>query len=132
MGPEPFEYAMAHTLLGLVFTDYTYATALSNPYVETLISAAAHEITSRVVGNPGIQNQALTKSFTVQNREYDIFLHVVPKKPEMTWGNMVELIPVLQEWVREYESVECDFQIWALPGTDQATRLGTGHIVRSA
>lgn len=132
MGPEPFEYRMAYTPLGLVFTDYTHASTIPNPEIEGLILRAVQTVHDKLRSNPDLRGQPLMESFTMLDRAYGVFLHIVPNQPDLTWGELEQLLPVLRAWTREYESVECDFSIWASPGTSQAKRLGTGHIVLSA
>ena len=129
MPPEPFRYQMTHSPLGLVFTNYRYGMPLSNSEVQALIAKAAREINDEIASDPRRAGETMLEPSTTLSDDREIFLHIKPESTRMTYGDLRALMPVLMAWAEVYKSRECDFDIWALPGTASERKLGTGYFV---
>ena len=129
MPPEPFRYHMTRSALGLVFTGYSFTAPLRNPDVQALIVKAARKIDDQIANDPHLAIEVLVEPSTTLSADREIFLQIEPKSTRMTYGDLSALMPLLIAWAEVYESHECDFDIWALPGTALERRLGTGHFV---
>ena len=132
MPPVPFPFHMTHSTIGLVFT-FAYPFILPNRNVEATIAGAASRIEQELSGNPGRAEEVLTDPFEYLNDEYHLYLYIGRENPpEITWGDLENMMPILAAWAEEYKTPECDFEVWRWPMTGRQKKLGVGTFVLEA
>ena len=125
-----FPYHMTRSRLGLNFTNYEYNfSLLRNGIIEQTLKEATQKINSQLASNPDLANQAVDDDWVYVQEEHDYLLRFEPDIPEMTYGDIPSIIPLLSTWAVQYTGVDCDFDIWAWPGTSAQRKLGIGHIL---
>ncbi|KAL8707617.1 MAG: hypothetical protein Q9220_007404 [cf. Caloplaca sp. 1 TL-2023] len=122
---------MRRSPLGLIFTNYDYIhPLLPNTLIEQTLLEAARRINDQLNGNPSLANLALNDKWFYMQQKYEYLLILAPDKPELTYGDVPTIISVLSTWAMQYRGLECDFEIWARPGTGTQRKLGDGRLRR--
>ncbi|KAL8916864.1 MAG: hypothetical protein Q9208_008296 [Pyrenodesmia sp. 3 TL-2023] len=120
---------MTRSPLGLIFSNYEYSySILINDILEQTLLEAAQEINRQLATDPNLANQALADQWVFVQEKHKYLIELVPDIPEMTYGDLPIIILVISTWATQYRGVECDFEIWAWPGTSAQRKLGTGHV----
>ncbi|KAL8705364.1 MAG: hypothetical protein Q9201_001520 [Fulgogasparrea decipioides] len=120
---------MTRSPVGLIFSNYGYAhSSLSNDIIEQTLIEAAQKINHQLASKPTLANQALDDEWVHVQEEHGYLLRFVPDIPKMTYGDIPTIIPVISTWATQYAGAECDFEIWARPGTSTQRKLGIGHL----
>ena len=126
MGPEPFGFHMTQVGYGLIFTGYSHASPINNANIVSLLIIAVRRAIGILERDPRLVIQPMSEPFVLYNARHELFLSIVPNIPEMTYGNLEDIMVVLARWVEEYSSVECEFEIWE--NWSQQTKLGKGRL----
>ena len=122
-------YHMTRGPLGLVFSNYEYNFSnLENDIIGQTLIEAAQKINSQLASNHTLAKQALAQKWVYVQQEHGYLLDFVPEIPKMTYGDIPTIIPVMSKWATKYAGVDCDFEIWARPGTSTQQKLGVGHL----
>ncbi|KAL8708423.1 MAG: hypothetical protein Q9220_006713 [cf. Caloplaca sp. 1 TL-2023] len=133
MRGQRMPYHMTHSSMGLVFYDYDYRYTLGieREVLEELIAQAAISVATSISHNPALANTRIQQTETFwQHEDEGVALAIGPPMPEITWGELQSVFPLLSGWASEWKGIECDWEIWVWPGTPATTRkLGIGHFV---
>ncbi|KAL8756901.1 MAG: hypothetical protein Q9184_004351 [Pyrenodesmia sp. 2 TL-2023] len=125
-----FPYHMTRSPLGLIFSNYEYSySVLLNDIIQRTLIEAAQKINHQLASNPNLAHQALDDEWAYVQEEHDYLLRFVPDVPEMTYGDILTIFPVMTTWTTQYAGVECDFAIWASPGMSAQRKLGIEHLL---
>ncbi|KAL8837309.1 MAG: hypothetical protein Q9170_002566 [Blastenia crenularia] len=121
---------MTHSPLGFIFSNYEYRYQfLFNDIIQQTLVEAGQKIDHQLENNPALANQALDDEwFYIQEAE-EYLLGFIPNEPEMTYGDIPTIIPLISTWATQYAGVECEFEIWVWPGTSTQRKLGRGALL---
>ncbi|KAL8725288.1 MAG: hypothetical protein Q9181_006466 [Wetmoreana brouardii] len=119
---------MTRSPLGFIFKNYVYRySILLNDIIEQTLVEAAQKIERQLANNPTLENQALDDEWFYIQDEHEYMLGFTPNEPEMTYGGILTIIPLISTWATQYACVETDFEIYSLPRErDPGTYRGDG------
>ncbi|KAL8941791.1 MAG: hypothetical protein Q9216_002029 [Gyalolechia sp. 2 TL-2023] len=103
MPGESFLYHVTRSPLGLLFNNYDYRSSmLLNDIIQQTLVEAGHKINQQLAQNPALRDQAVDHNWFYFQEEHRPVLNFTPDSPDMTYGNILIIIPLISTWATKH------------------------------